>query len=356
LNSIEACRGAAALLVLLHHASAFVQTPAYYDQPVMGGMFDWGFAGVDFFFVVSGFVIFWSNRAALGRPTATRQYLWRRFVRIYPIYWLVTAPIVIGYFVLPIASTGTETEVLSILGSLTLFPTHKFPHLSVAWTLSYEMMFYLLFALLIVNIRAGAAVLVLWQLTTLTWLLADMAGPPVAEFIFNPRNLHFGLGLIAAILVDRTRVRFAPAIALTGVFAFVTIGVAWVMLPAIDSPYWWLSFAGAAALIVLGLAGWEKQGSFAVPAPLLLLGAASYAIYLVHYPAELVVTKAFLAVQSALPVPPLLVFLVSSGIALASGIALHLLVERPVLRRLRDARWGRRRVTPNGREGTDYSP
>jgi peptidoglycan/LPS O-acetylase OafA/YrhL len=151
-------------------------------------------------------------------------------------------------------------------------------------------------------------------------------------------------------------VRFAPAIAVTGVFAFVTIGVAWVMLPAIDSPYWWLSFAGAAALIVLGLAGWEKQGNFAVPAPLLLLGAASYAIYLVHYPAELVVTKAFLAVQSALPVPPLLVFLVSSGIALASGIALHLLVERPVLRRLRDARWGRRRVTPDGREGTDYSP
>ena len=60
-----------------------------------------------------------------------------------------------------------ETDLLAIVGSLTLFPIEPFPHLPVAWTLTYEMMFYVLFAAFLLHARAGLALLVVWQMATL---------------------------------------------------------------------------------------------------------------------------------------------------------------------------------------------
>src|SRR5690349_9010218 len=99
LNSLQICRGLAALLVLLFHATFMSQT--YLDYRPLDGVFRFGYSGVDFFFVLSGFIIFWAHHGELGHPTALRPYVRRRFVRIYPLYWIVAILLTPIYFGLP---------------------------------------------------------------------------------------------------------------------------------------------------------------------------------------------------------------------------------------------------------------
>lgn len=334
LDSIEACRGIAALLVLLYHASAFVQAPGYFAYRPLWGVFDWGFAGIDFFFVLSGFIILWANRHLVGQPHAAPRYLRKRFLRIYPLYWLLTLPIILAYFVLPISRQGMETDLLAIVGSLTLFPIEPFPHLPVAWTLTYEMMFYVLFAALLLHARAGLALLVVWQMATLGHYLAGLSSP-VSDVLLNPRNLQFGLGMLTALAVSRGRVPAPVVCAATGAVLLVSLGLAWVALGATSRPLWWFAFALSAALLVAGLAAAERRHGFRTPASLLLLGAASYSIYLLHYPVELVVVRGFKAAESWFAMSPFVIFVTAAVLALGGGLALHLLVEKPLLRRLR---------------------
>src|SRR5712691_10367510 len=82
ISSLQALRAVAALLVLAHHTSERIfqnYTPL-----------NIGFAGVDLFFVLSGFVIFLAHHEELGHPDKLGRYAWRRFVRIYPTYIIVT--------------------------------------------------------------------------------------------------------------------------------------------------------------------------------------------------------------------------------------------------------------------------
>ena len=86
LLSVEAARGAAAVLVLLVHSSAMLAAPKYFGEMPFYGLFKFGHAGVDFFFVLSGFIIFHVHRTDLGNPARLGKYLARRFVRIFPTY------------------------------------------------------------------------------------------------------------------------------------------------------------------------------------------------------------------------------------------------------------------------------
>ncbi len=91
LTLIQTGRGVAACLVVLFHATGLVESPLYWNHSVLGGAFHFGFSGVEFFFVLSGFIIYWAHARDLGRPEQLRKYAWRRFTRIYPTYWVVLA-------------------------------------------------------------------------------------------------------------------------------------------------------------------------------------------------------------------------------------------------------------------------
>src|SRR5690242_21024508 len=90
LTGLQAMRGVAALLVVLHHAAGTLALPKYADVAIAGGLLTpLGRAGVDLFFVLSGFVIYYVHRADIGRAQSFRRYMLRRLVRIYPTYWVV---------------------------------------------------------------------------------------------------------------------------------------------------------------------------------------------------------------------------------------------------------------------------
>ena len=66
-----------------------------------GAAFNFGYAGVEFFFVLSGFIMVLVHRRDFGQPSKALVFMRKRVVRIYPIYWLVMAFLLAIYFVSP---------------------------------------------------------------------------------------------------------------------------------------------------------------------------------------------------------------------------------------------------------------
>src|SRR6516165_1374991 len=137
IRSLQACRCLAVLLVVVHHTSnGIFVLPKYFNCKPLGHLFYFGEAGVDFFLVLSGFIITYVHRRDVGRPDRLRVYAWKRLTRIYPTYWAALVPLVLVFFLVPQFGLGHERDVDSILCSMLLLPhPHHAPILGVAWTL-----------------------------------------------------------------------------------------------------------------------------------------------------------------------------------------------------------------------------
>ena len=141
-ESIQYLRAFAALIVVFHHARN--PTPWLYD-PISG--FEAGQAGVDIFFVISGFIMF-----TAARDEGALEFVRRRLVRIAPLYWLATA--VTFVFIYYRDRRVLDASFVSHLVKSVLFiphyspdfPDQIWPYVVPGWTLNYEMFFYLVFA------------------------------------------------------------------------------------------------------------------------------------------------------------------------------------------------------------------
>jgi len=92
LVNVEAGRGFAAVLVVLFHVTKYYfATPKYWAGSALNGLFLFGHAGVEFFFVLSGFIMVWVHRQDVGKPSRVGAFAWKRFQRIYPFFWLILA-------------------------------------------------------------------------------------------------------------------------------------------------------------------------------------------------------------------------------------------------------------------------
>ena len=143
INSLQYGRALAALAVLAHHSclatTAFVERPPHLVEAVLSR----GFLGVDFFFVLSGFIIMHAHMNDARTGQAAALYIKKRLRRIYIPYLPVSFCLILLYLAFPSISIGNRDW--GVLTSITLFPTEHPPALSVAWTLIHEMMFYTLF-------------------------------------------------------------------------------------------------------------------------------------------------------------------------------------------------------------------
>ena len=130
-NSLQVFRGLAALAVVVHHAG--VSTSAFVgDIPfVADSLFSLGYLGVDFFFVLSGFIIMYSHIDDERNLPAVRRYLFKRLIRVFPPYLPISIALLILYSVMPEFSAAGGREY-SLVSSLFLVPTDNPPALSVA--------------------------------------------------------------------------------------------------------------------------------------------------------------------------------------------------------------------------------
>ena len=141
LHEVQHLRAIAVLLVVLAHLH---QSEArFFPQALLGDYAFAGFAGVDIFFVISGFIIHYLYR---HRDRISARFFLDRINRIYPLYWLFTGLALTGYWVMGGALSATPGEI-DIAGSLALIPLGHPPVLLVGWTLTHELWFYLVYGL-----------------------------------------------------------------------------------------------------------------------------------------------------------------------------------------------------------------
>ena len=154
LDGIQWLRAAAAALVVVEHAKNAISTEFLGLHPDRSPLSFFPFsAGVDIFFVISGFIMAYSSAALFERQGGRRIFLLRRVARIVPIYWLVTSLMLLMFAAMG-SRMWSESGWSTIAAAYLFIPAANpdgapFPLLVIGWTLNYEMAFYVVFALFI---------------------------------------------------------------------------------------------------------------------------------------------------------------------------------------------------------------
>ena len=336
LRGVEAARGVAALLVVTVHASHILSIPSQSDRLAFGGFWTFGRAGVDFFFVLSGFIIAYIHAKDVNRPDQVRPYWRKRLWRIYPTYWVVLTAFMALLLLSPTRDLA-ERDPFHLLCSYLLLPEVAAPILEVGWSLRHELLFYGLFSLLLLRKGLGQAVLAAW-LVGIVWNLSYRMATGTPYFggiadtvVFRVFNIQFFFGMAVAVLVPRSAWR--PGLMLSlGAGLFFLNGMMESFGPHVPNewPPRHIAYAVGAAMSLYGLAVLDRTGRGRVPGWLVALGAASYSIYLVHVPVALVL--GFLLRPVRLVMPMEIQFAAVVVTAAITGLILSLLVEQPLLR------------------------
>lgn len=259
-------------MVLITHATYKVHSRSNSDFPV----FVLGNAGVDLFFIISGFVICLSVNK--GNPRVLK-FLFNRLIRIMPLYWFFTIIALCIYLYNPllINSSGGST---SILNSFFLFPGEEKFLVNNGWTLSYEFLFYFVFSAFFVFGKRKET------LTVLTLLLMVLAGVFINSdsrllmFATHPILIEFCMGIFAFyILTKKSRLKlyYSWIILFFGVFLFVFL-----FFFPLGSNFFGraLNYGLPMFFIFIGTVSMESK----IPRVNFLfnLGVSSYSMYLVH--------------------------------------------------------------------------
>lgn len=345
LLGVESARGFAAVLVVLVHASSMLSAGKYFGHLPFAGIFKFGHAGVDFFFVLSGFIIYYVHAHEIGRPERLASFARKRFQRIFPTYWVVLA--IMGALLAVSPTAGrSERELGNLVTSILLLPWPVGPILDVAWSLKHEMIFYALFGLLFINRALGQAALAIWAMlvgANIAWtvgsgtpLFAGVAG----DLLFRLFNIEFFVGIGVAHLLLKGRIHWPRACAVSGLALFLGTGLHESWGPALP-PEWpprHICYAIGAGMALYGLAGAELKGGLRVPRGLVALGSASYSIYLVHTIVMMILQQVVLAVRPHVWLTAELWFVIFVVVAIAAGMAFSQAVELPLLQWLRRGR------------------
>ncbi|MEM7630716.1 MAG: acyltransferase [Pseudomonadota bacterium] len=328
LTGLQSGRAVAAIMVAIFHANLFLLPKNFYDGNGAGAVFNFGYAGVEFFFVLSGFIMMLVHRQDFGRPERMGLFLYKRVVRIYPIYWMVLTFLVAIYIAAPTRGPDHAREPLSILASYLLWPTEDGPIMAVAWTLQHEMLFYLIFATLLWRVRIGAVLFGAWMVACVAALpfYGQITHP--LEFFLKPHNLLFAMGIGTALLYDRVAVGTARLLFWAGLALFLGTGVAEtvgeVPFPRGPLP---LIYGLGAALMMVGL----TRGALPSPRWLTFLGDASYSIYLVHLPAMNILAVFLKRAGIHEVLPPLAMLTLVVTLVTVIGCIVHVMIEKPLM-------------------------
>lgn len=329
-TGVQILRFVAAMLVVVMHASEAISLRITGGEP--GHYWSGGSAGVDIFFVISGFVMAMST-ARLPADRASRLsaawiFMKRRLMRIAPLYWVYTLLKAAMVMALPGLVLRSSIDPGHFFASLLFIPAMSpwgliQPTLPVGWTLNFEMLFYGVFA---AAIALGVARI---RFSLLIFLLLFLAGkflPEVVPLKFYSQSLVFefifGMCIAHVFLNYKTPPPLAGlVIAVIGLV--LMFGINWG-----ESTDRLSTWGAGAALMVLG-AVWLEPWTNRIPVAsrLSFLGDSSYSLYLSHtfvVPATVLGLK-YLGLQNSLVIIPLVCIA-----AIVSGCLSYVWLERPM--------------------------
>lgn len=335
LVSVQYLRAFAAIIVVYYH----VFSNRVAEDWSAGRNF--GILGVDIFFIISG-LIMWVSTSR--QPGGSLKFLKRRACRIYPMWWIALTVWIVSRRIVPDHLHNADVTVKSVICSYLLFPHFHnvfigrvWPILVPGWTLQLEIFFYALFGLsLLLPAKLPRFFLVLGALCVLTVLGAVVAPADAVLITYtNPLLLEFGAGVVFAAalpLLQRVPVILGvTSILLGGVWIYVSYD------HIVDS--------GLARVLVLGIPAAFIVGGMLALEPvlarrrsrfLLLLGDASYSLYLTHPIAISLAAVIWekLRLPSGNHLMAACFIPIALVVALAVGVITYKWIETPILNRL----------------------
>lgn len=293
IKSVQALRAIAALSVVVFHT-----TVLWHDR-FGSAASPWqnGNSGVDLFFVISGFIMVLSSRRLVRRKGGWRRFMSLRIVRIGPMYWLATLAKLAAIVAAPKLILHTRPNGWNIIASFLFIPSYNaqrevMPVLPVGWTLSFEMLFYATFAAALACMVEPAVIVapIMVSMAGLSLLhrpdwpaWTALASPLVLEFVF-------GMGLAHLFLARRLNVSRPLPFFILAALGLLALMLAPAVVPITtpssipDLGDWRrVMFWGTAACAALaGCLATERWLDPYLPRWLVVLGEASYSLYLTH--------------------------------------------------------------------------
>lgn len=333
LVSIHHLRGVAALGVLVFHAVGFVA--GYGSGRFSTDSVRIGEAGVDVFFVISGFILTLVTQTARSRG----EFILGRLSRVGVPYWVVILALAAMTLILPSAFRNFTWAPQDLLLSLLFVPSllrdgSIFPLLEPGWTLSLEMLFYLVLAAalgLTPRLRSVMISGVLILLAVLGLALHLPQGQSIAWFFTQAIIVEFCFGIaLAQLYLSGWRSSALPAILI------LMLGCLGFALAAQDPPE---AFARArvliygipATLFVGGALFLETANYWRQSRIMTWLGDISYSLYLTHV-LVLAVAAKLLAGRIGGAAGDIIMLILAMAAALVAASMFHHIVERPALR------------------------
>jgi peptidoglycan/LPS O-acetylase OafA/YrhL len=325
LVALDSLRAAAALAVLLYHyTKGYERVVGPHSVPIAG--FALGYLGVQLFFVISGFVIAWT----LQRSTSFADFAFGRIARLYPAYLVcaaITGAVVFGFRFNP---THIQTDDIAWNAIIGLPQLVKANNLDASyWSLGLEVSFY---------VMAGAVIYglpkVRFEIFCLVWLIVSLAA----------RALLPGHIQVHLLLVSDYSPLFVAGAMLFAIspsrqpdrLTFATLAAAIAMCFIGTNQHWIRATNGAGLCLFIGLvfiAATEGLSRFLKFRPLVLLGQASYSLYLIHQ----IVGYWIIWNLERSGVPPLVAVAAATLVVILAALGLRSWVEVPVQRLLRNA-------------------
>lgn len=262
--SIQYLRFFACLLVVFYHITFKISLT---DG---GGYLKFGSAGVDIFFIISGFIMVFISRK---KESDWLSFLENRFLRIYPIYLITLMPFIAIFLIHP-EMVNSHTSPPSIIKSISLLPFFNGSYVNlVAWTLSYELYFYILFSI---------SLMLKWKPTIISSLLISVCffiGKYFnVGFLSSDIVFEFVIGMMVFELLNKRNMWWGACLSLIVIGVLMLISTNHV---DVEGDFKRLFFYGIPSTIIfIGFLKLPK--SWREFKLLSILGNASYSIYLTH--------------------------------------------------------------------------
>lgn len=327
------------MLVVLAHLH---NVEAKYCVTHLMWVFQYGVLGVDLFFVISGVVIASVTAGRFGDRHEAGNFLYRRFARIFPAFWFYTSVLLIVYLCHPNWFNVSTGGKVNILASYLLVPTSTPMLVRQGWTLSFEIYFYLLVALLMFIVPQKSVSFMLacsGIIAVAIGYLLPLQAPTVLRTLCDPLLLEFLAGF--AIFHVYRKVKLHPAFGAAMVcLAFLWLGTViwynasiqgWDSSLIVDNGWQRTFIFGTfACLLISGVVEMERTGLVRYFHFLEDIGDWSYSIYLSHLMIVEIVARTTHHFAHGMHGEILLIDLISVPMVLFIGYLSNTYMEKPI--------------------------
>lgn len=348
LDLLQALRAIAALLVVIDHSIlTLIDKANFSPEYSQTGVF-LGNLGVFIFFAISGFIMIHTNRKKFGTGSAAIEFLSRRFIRVVPLYWVVTS-----VYLLKLSLQNNTPSIGNILKSFLFIPylneVQEFrPVYGLGWTLNYEMFFYIIFAVsMLCSFKKGVSLIC----TLFLFLVLShfMMSAPVNNigilfyFWTDPIILYFLIGASISFFYPvysqqgwLAKYSFSLGLSLISLLITVLFFSAKIMLLQ-NILLFVVMVVFVSLVIIISVLGRDRNSKSVFSNTICFLGDASYSIYLTHSfligPSARVWSLYF---SNELWLLFVIAMLIGASIL---GAIVHIYVEKKIAFLLKDVRW-----------------